>query len=113
MPKGAPSLDRPRNSTIGLICKFLASGRRQRGEGPYPAKMERDYAEMERTFSSSAAIGIPASGGFVAELVFFDLSVKGREPDIEQAGGFRLVAAGMVQYSLYMKFFDAGEIKGG
>ena len=68
MPKGAPSLDRPRNSTVGLICKFLASGKRRPGEGPYPAKMKRDYAEMERAFSPCAVIGIPALRGFVAEL---------------------------------------------
>src|SRR3981189_910645 len=107
MPKGAPSLDRSRNGTIGLICKFLVRGRRQAGEVPYPVKMKRRYAKMEGPF------GIPALRGFVAKLVFFDLSIEGGEPDIEQAGGFCLIAAGMVQDPLYMKFFNAGEIEGG
>ena len=50
--------------------------------------------------------------GFVAELVFFDLAVEGGQSDIEEAGGFGLIALGMVEHPLDMELLYAGHVEG-
>src|ERR1700730_12782958 len=47
----------------------------------------------------------------VAELVFFDLPVQRRQPDIEQAGCFRLISPGVVEDTLYMQFLYARQVE--
>lgn len=122
MPKDGERRGGGRKGAIGLIYKVPDQGPAPGGGRPLPCQNERGLRRNGKgvgaSFNGSSSdlagpFGIPVSGSFVAEFVFFDLAVEGREPDIEQAGSFRLVAAGMVQYSLYMKFFDAGQIKGG
>jgi len=49
---------------------------------------------------------------FVAEVVFFELAVESGKADVEQAGSFGLVAAGMIEDALDMQFFYAGHIEG-
>ena len=117
MPKDGERREGGRKGAIGLINKVPDQGPAPGGGDSYPAKMKRDNAEMERRLSATSGRVVLSLmlvlRGFVAELVFFDLPVEGGKPDIEQAGGLRLITAGMVQHSLYMKFFDAGEIEGG
>src|SRR6185312_8760401 len=49
---------------------------------------------------------------FATQFIFFYFPVKGGQPDVEETRGLGLVAAGMIEDTLNMKFFDAGQIEG-
>jgi len=51
--------------------------------------------------------------GLVAEVVFFYLTIEGGEPDVEEAGGFGLIAFCVVEDPLDVEFFYAGEVECG
>ena len=57
--------------------------------------------------------GLFPSSGFEADVVFVYFPVEGSEADIQQAGGFGLIAFGVVQHPLDMELFHAGQVKGG
>src|ERR1700743_3624136 len=53
-------------------------------------------------------IGLPC----ILQLVLVYLPVQGREPDIEQPRGFRLVPFGVVEDALDVQLFGAGQVEG-
>jgi len=51
MPKDGERREGGRKAPIGLICKVPGQGPAPDAEDPYPAKMKKDYAEMEGRLS--------------------------------------------------------------
>jgi hypothetical protein len=117
MPKGRKGGEEETGYRTGVSYRVLGS-RRRREEGIFhPSIMERKHAEMKREAVAVPDFAAPAKFryarlGFVTEFIFVDLAVERGEPDIQEAGGLRLISPGMVQHPLDMQFLDAGEVKG-
>lgn len=71
---------------------------------PAPCQNGKRRIKMKKTGLSS---------GLVADVIFFYFPVERSEPDVQQTGGFGLIALGIVEHSLYVQLFHAGHVKGG
>ena len=112
MPDPASQQEAVSKYRTGLNCKITGHQGQKKRQGVNPAKMKRDIPKWE----APAALGLvpapaPLALCLVTKLVFLDLPVQRRQPDIEQAGRFRLISPGVVEDPLYMQFLYARQVE--